>query len=52
MSKETRISPNHFEEFLQWLANDVINGIVGCMDKGWQKWVKGQLSYVHPTALR
>ena len=41
MAEETRIAPEHFVEFLRWLADDVIEGIAKCMGKGWEKWVKG-----------
>lgn len=45
MSEETRIDPEHFGEFMTFLANDVLDELAGCMGKGWQKWVKGQPSH-------
>jgi len=40
MSEETGIAPEHFEEFLPFLADDVLDGLAGCMGKGWQKWLR------------
>ena len=45
MSEEKRIAPEVFVKFLPFLADVVLDGLAKCMGKGWQKWVKGQLSH-------
>jgi hypothetical protein len=45
MSEETRINPEHLTELLEFLALDVLDGIAGCMGKGWKKWVRREPSH-------
>lgn len=45
MAQETRINPEYLAELLPLLADEVLNGLVACMGKAWDKMVKGKLSY-------